>query len=135
MNHLKDNWMKEVEEIVTDDLPPLDDLEGEDIGAEQPDDLSSPDYLDMPPLDPNALSYAGANFDNSPIANTCSPIFVNDMGINMAQVNFADMMLHCEGDLMSQATGTYGGNDIFIDPSQGYLQHAVAFEPMMNGPM
>jgi hypothetical protein len=140
MNHLKDNWMKEIEEMVTDDLPPLEDPNddaGEDVDPDQVDDLTSPELLDMSPADPNAFSCTGSNFNNSPIDIDCSPMFIGDMEMNMniPNVNFTDMMLHCEGDLMSQAASLYSGSDMFTNANQAYLHHAVGYKPIMNGPM
>jgi hypothetical protein len=136
MNDLKENWMREVEEVVTDDTPALiDDAEveaTEDFELESINQNTTADYTIHPQADSNAPNFASAGFDNSPI-NGYMPIFANDTVPNM---NFDDIIMPFAGDLLSQATGIYDG-DTFLDGSHGYLppQHTVAFDATMGGPM
>lgn len=133
MNDLKDNWMKEIEEIVTDDSPSLPDENEadaeDDLENEQTSQVIISDYNELSPIGPNAVDFAGAGFDStSPMSNAYSPAFANALNMNVTDV-------YCEGDFISQPAGMYSTSDVLYDGAQSYLPQAVAYDSMMIAPM
>jgi hypothetical protein len=134
MNELKKNWIREVEEIVPDNAQPPsnegDAEDADDIDLEHIDEAVA-DYASISQVDPTTLSFAGSAFDNSPVSGYMST-FPTDVNVNMTNVNFEELMMPCESDIMAQTTGMYAG-DVFTDGSQGYLpQQTVAYDASMG---
>ena len=109
MNDLKDNWMREVEEVVPDDESSLeDDLEHGDIESDQIDDCPTQDHSSLSPVDCNAFNHAGAGFSVSPMLADFSASFPGEY------TNFPDpLALHSAG-VINISDGSYDGAQAYM---------------------
>jgi hypothetical protein len=125
--------MREIEEIVPDDDQSLSDEIEHDAGdIDHINDDTDINYSNASSNDSNMLSYAGAGFGASPMLPTYSPIADIDMNLNMVMpsINFSDMLVPCEIDVLSQAAGMYNAGDMFYDGPQTFQpQQAAAYGP------
>lgn len=135
MPDLKENWMKEIMEVVTDDVAELSDEQEADVDDllehNEPDSLVSNDYTPVAPLDETTVGYIGTSFNNTPpMPEYYPPSFDDGAMFNAMPLHAADMMPYCETEPAPQAQSMFPPTDMYYDPNQGFLsQQAPAFDP------